>query len=51
MKEFYVAPEAEIVRFVAEENIANTDSTSVLDWDIKNDQDGDFSANYDKWFH
>lgn len=47
MKEFYVAPEAEIIRFVAEENIAN-ETTSELDWAV--DQgDGDF-VNQDKWF-
>jgi len=31
MKEPYIAPEAEVIRFVAEENIANTEPTSVLD--------------------
>ena len=52
MKEFYVAPEAEIIRFVAEENIANTDPTSVLDWEVTDNQDGDLGGtNYDKWFN
>ena len=50
MKEFYVAPEAEVIRFVAEEYIANTDPTSVLDWLIEDNLDGDVGTNYDKWF-
>ncbi len=54
MKEFYVAPDAEIIRFVAEENIADTDPTSVLDWNVGNNQDGSFDSdvnNYNKWFN
>ena len=54
MKEFYVAPDAEIIRFVAEENIADTDPTSVLDWNVSDNKDGSFSNNvdsYDKWFN
>lgn len=52
MKEFYVAPEAEVIRFIAEENIANTtDPTSVLDWLIEENQDGNVGTdNYNKWF-
>ena len=50
MKEFYVAPEAEVIRFVAEEYIADTDPTSVIDWVVSNNEDGDVGANYEKWF-
>lgn len=48
MKELYVAPEAEVVRFVALENIADTNPTSVLDWEITDNKDG--VIDYDKWF-
>ena len=47
MKEFYVAPEAEIVRFVAEEALAN--KVSFLGFDVTNKQDGDWSG-WDQWF-
>ena len=52
MKEFYVAPEAEVIRFVAEENIANENEVSVLDWNVENnaDADGGNIDNYGKWF-
>ncbi len=49
MKELYVAPEAEIVCFVAEENLA-LDETSFLGWDITDQGDGDWE-NWDKWFN
>ncbi len=48
MKELYLAPEAEIVRFVAEEKLAS-DETSVVSWDVTDKADGDWS-NMDKWF-
>lgn len=48
MKELYLAPEAEIVRFVAEEKLA-FDEASDVSWDVSNAQDGDWS-NIDKWF-
>ena len=47
MKEFYVAPEAEIVRFVAEEALAN--QVSFLGFDVTNKQDGDWSG-WAQWF-
>ena len=50
MKEVYVAPEAEIIRFAAEENIATTNPTSVLDFEIGNNADGGV-IDYDKWFN
>lgn len=49
MKELYVAPEAEIVSFVAEENLAFS-VTSFLGWDITDQGDGDWS-NWEKWFN
>lgn len=53
MKEFYVAPEAEIVRFVAQENIADDQPVSILDsWGVENGADGNISVDdYDKWFN
>ena len=48
MKELYEAPEAEIVQFIAEENLA-FDKTSFLGWDVTDNQDGDWN-NWDKWF-
>ena len=50
MREVYIAPEAEVIRFVAEENIANTEPTSVLDWAVSNDENKDGIINADKWF-
>ncbi len=47
MKEFYVAPEAEIIRFVAQESIADNPA-SILDWAVNND---DGIINEDKWFN
>ena len=47
MKERYVAPEAEIVRFAAEEALAN--QLSFVGYDVTNQQDGDWSS-WDKWF-
>lgn len=50
MKELYVAPEAEIVRFVAQENIADDQPSSILDgWGVDNKEDGVINA--DKWFN
>lgn len=49
MKKFYVAPEAEIVSFVAEENLAFDDNTSFLGWDVTDTQDGNWE-NWGKWF-
>ena len=49
MKELYVAPEVEVVHFVAEENLA-FDNTSFLGWDITDTQDGNWN-NWDKWFN
>ncbi len=50
MKDSYMAPEAEIVLFVAEENLASNESTSFLGWDITDQGDGNW-ANWDKWFN
>ena len=49
MKELYEAPEAEIVQFVAEENLA-FGNTSFLGWDVTDTQDGNWN-NWDKWFN
>lgn len=49
MKELYVAPEAEIVRFVAEQNVASGDNNSFLGFDVTDKQDGDWHG-WDKWF-
>lgn len=49
MKELYIAPEAEIVCFVAEENLALS-ATSFLGWDITDQGDGNWE-NWDKWFN
>lgn len=49
MKEIYVVPEAEIVLFVAEENLA-FDKTSFLGWDVTDQGDGNWN-NWDKWFN
>ena len=46
MKECYVAPEAEVVQFVAQENLAFDDTTSFIGVDVTENQDG----NADKWF-
>jgi len=50
MKEMYMAPEAEIVRFVAEENMAASDNVSFLGFDVTDKQDGEWSS-WDKWFN
>ena len=50
MKELYVAPEAEIVRFVAEEKLAFNDQDSFLGFDVTDNQDGDWGG-WDKWFN
>lgn len=49
MKELYVAPEAEIIQFVAEENLASGEQTSFLGWDVTDNSDGNWN-NFDKWF-
>ena len=49
MKELYEAPKAEIVQFVAEENLASS-NTSFLGWDITDQGDGNWE-NWDKWFN
>lgn len=49
MKELYTAPEAEIIHFVAEENLAFDDKTSFLGWDVTDTQDGNWD-NWGKWF-
>ncbi len=51
MKELYMAPEAEIIRFVAEEELAA--GLGVIDsnvsFDVTDQKDGDWK-NWDKWF-
>ena len=47
MKERYVAPEAEIVSFAAEEELAT--QVSFLGFDVTNQQDGDWNG-WDQWF-
>ena len=50
MKELYMAPEAEIVRFAAEEALANDLATvSFVGIDVTNSQDGDWES-WSKWF-
>ena len=49
MKELYVAPEAEIVCFAAEERIAFNDNSSFLGFDVTDTQDGNWD-NWGKWF-
>lgn len=49
MKEQYVSPEAEIIHFVAEENLAFDDTTSFVGWDVTDTQDG-YWENWEKWF-
>ena len=49
MKENYVTPEAEVIRFVSEENLANDEKASFIGWDITDKSDGD-STNWGKWF-
>ena len=46
MKEHYVAPEVEVIRFVAQENLAFDDTTSFIGIDVTENQDG----NANKWF-
>ena len=47
MREVYVAPEAEIVRFAAEEALAN--QVSFMGFDVTNKQDGDWNG-WEQWF-
>jgi len=49
MKELYVAPEAEIVRFAAEEKLAFNDQDSFLGFDVSDSQDGDWTG-WEQWF-
>jgi hypothetical protein len=49
MKKIYEAPEAEVIHFVAEENLAFDDNTSFLGFDVTDNQDGDWD-NWGKWF-
>ncbi len=53
MKELYVSPEAEVVCFVSEENLAwDTEAdgiTSFLGWDITDYTDGNWTK-WEKWF-
>lgn len=53
MKELYISPEAEVVCFVSEENLAlslnENGVTSFLGWDITDYTDGDWN-NWEKWF-
>ena len=48
MKELYIAPEAEVVRFVAEEALA-AQVVSFMGFDVTETQDGDWKG-WDKWF-
>jgi hypothetical protein len=50
MQEMYVAPMAEIIRFVAEENIAASDDVSFLGFDVTDKQDGEWNS-WEKWFN
>ena len=47
MREKYVTPEAEIVCFAAEEELAA--QVSFLGFDVTNQQDGDWNS-WNKWF-
>lgn len=53
MKELYIAPEAEIIRFVAEEELAAGvgfgEIASNVGFEVENQADGNW-ANWDKWF-
>lgn len=51
MKELYISPEAEVVCFVSEENLALDENgiTSFLGWDITDYTDGNWN-NWEKWF-
>ena len=50
MKERYVAPEAEVVRFVAEENLASGEGlVSYVGFDVTSKQDGDWES-WSQWF-
>ncbi len=50
MRKLYIAPEAEIVRFAAEENLAADDgSVSFVGVDVTDQQDG-YWDNWEKWF-
>lgn len=49
MKEFYTAPEAEIIHFAAEEALANQDSFVGIDVTAK--QDGDWNSWGNSWFN
>ena len=50
MREIYIAPEAEIVRFAAEEKLAFNDQDSFLGFDVTDNQDGDWDG-WNKWFN
>ena len=50
MREIYIVPEAEIVRFAAEEKLAFSDQDSFLGVDVTDNQDGDWNG-WDKWFN
>ncbi len=50
MKELYVAPEAEIVRFVAEENLAEGFGlVSYVGFDVTDKKDGEWNS-WESWF-
>lgn len=48
MREIYIAPEAEIVRFAAEEALAN--QVSFMGFDVTDKQDGDWNG-WEQWFN
>ena len=49
MKERYMAPEAEIIRFVAEEELAAGSLASNVSFDVLDQADGDWKS-WEKWF-
>ena len=49
MKESYVKPEADVVYFVSEENLASGETTSFIGWDVTDKSDGGIT-NWGKWF-
>ncbi len=50
MKEFYTAPEAEIIHFAAEEALANNGlQVSFVGVDVTEKQDGDWNS-WSQWF-
>jgi len=51
MKELYMAPEAEITCFAAEEALANNEAqVSFVGFDVTQKQDGEWN-DWDKWFN